>query len=102
MRPRSRGLAGAWAAEAGSAANAAASVRLSFEDRLAILLADAFIGVMFTAALLLIVGLLLLFLAEPFKRQWAKTPTFSVGIALLVMLVFQTYGAVHAHGSGFA
>lgn len=102
---RADGLAGygaqvdSWATEADAAARAAASVRLSFWDRVVIMLADAFIGVMFTAALLLLVGLALFFLAEPFKRQWAKTPTFSVGIALLAMLVFQTYALGFSQGS---
>jgi ribose transport system permease protein len=90
---------GAWAAGADSAANAAASAKLSFGDRLAVILADAFIGVLFTAVLLLLLGLVLLFLAEPFKRQWAKTPTFSVGIALIAMLVFQTYALGFSQGS---
>ncbi len=88
-----------WAAQAQQVANAAASVKLSFEDRVVIMLADAFIGVVFTAVLLLLVGMLFLFFAEPFKRQWAKTPTFSVGIALLAMLVFQTYALGFAQGS---
>lgn len=89
----------AWAAAADAAAGAAASVKLSLKDRIVVMLADAFIGVMFTSVLLFLVGLLLLFLAEPFKRQWAKTPTFSVGIALIVMLVFQTYALGFSQGS---
>jgi ribose transport system permease protein len=93
------GKVDSWAAEADSAARAAASVKLSFEDRIVIVLADTFIGVMFTSVLLFLVGLILLFLAEPFRRQWAKTPTFSVGIALLVMLVFQTYALGFSQGS---
>lgn len=89
----------AWVEEARVAADAAAGIRLSVEDRTVIMLADTFIGVLFTAALLLLIGLISLFLAEPFKRQWTRTPTFSVGIALLVMLVFQTYALGFSQGS---
>lgn len=88
-----------WTARAAAAAAEAASVKLSPKDRLAIMLADAFIGVMFTAFLLLLAGTALLFFAEPFKKQWGKTPTFSVGIALIAMLVFQTYALGFSQGS---
>lgn len=88
-----------WAQGATEAAAAAALEKVSLKDRLVIALADNFIGVLFTAALLLIVALVMIFLAEPFKRQWAKNPTFSVGMALIVMLVCQTYALGFTQGS---
>ena len=81
----------AWTEEANAAVSQAQDVRASVSDRLIIALSDNFIGVLFTSALLLIVGLVLLLSAEAFKRRWTNDPVFSVGMALLVMLVFQTY-----------
>lgn len=80
-----------WVKSATDAANAVADEKVSLKDRFVIMLADNFIGVLFTAALLLAVALVMIFLAEPFKRQWVKNPVFSVGMALIVMLVLQTY-----------
>ena len=84
----------------GSAAAAEASkVSVSAMDRMVIALADNFIGVLFTAALLLILALVLLFLSDAFRRQWTKNPVFSVGMALIVMLIFQTYALGFGQGS---
>ena len=80
-----------WTQEAEDAVASVEGVRVSVGDRLMIALSDNFIGVLFTAALLLVVGLVLVFLAEPFKRRWANDPVFSVAMALVVMLIFQTY-----------
>lgn len=88
-----------WVNEASEAANQAAGARVSLGQKLIIALSDNFIGVLFTAALLAVIGLVLLFLAEPFKRRWANDPVFSVAMALLVMLVLQTYALGFQQGS---
>lgn len=88
-----------WRKEADAAAAEAAKASVSAMDRMAIALADNFIGVLFTAALLLILALVLLFLSDAFRRQWTKNPVFSVGMALIVMLIFQTYALGFGQGS---
>jgi len=80
-----------WAQGATAAANEASAHKVSLSEKLVIMLADNFIGVIFTAALLVAAAFVMLFLAEPFARQWKKNPVFSVGMALVVMLVLQTY-----------
>lgn len=80
-----------WTHAATAAADAASGHKVALAERIVIMLADNYIGVMFTAALLLIAALVMLFGAEQFVRQWKKTPVFSVGMALVVMLVLQTY-----------
>ncbi|MGI6239404.1 MAG: ABC transporter permease subunit [Christensenellales bacterium] len=89
----------AWAEDANRAALDASKLALSLRERAVIALSDNFIGVLFTAVLLLLIGSTLLFFAEPFKRQWSKNPTFSVGIALIAMLIFQTYALGFGQGS---
>ena len=81
----------AWSALADDAYQVAAAKKLTFGEKLAMLLADNFIGIVFTALLLLVVALVCLFLEKEFAEQWAKNHVFSVFIALLVMLVVQTY-----------
>ena len=88
-----------WRKEADAAAAEASKASVSAMDRMAIALADNFIGVLFTAALLLILALVLLFLSDAFRRQWTKNPVFSVGMALIVMLIFQTYALGFGQGS---
>ena len=88
-----------WAAEATVVAAQASELRVSFKDKFVVMLADNFIGVLFTFALLMVIALVMIFLAESFKRQWTKNPVFSVGMALIVMLVFQTYALGFNHGS---
>ena len=88
-----------WRREADAAAAEASKVSVSAMDRMVIALADNFIGVLFTAALLLILALVLLFLSDAFRRQWTKNPVFSVGMALIVMLIFQTYALGFGQGS---
>ena len=80
-----------WAQSATAAAAEASAHKVSISERAIIMLADNFIGVIFTAVLLLAVALVMIFLAESFARQWKKNPVFSVGMALVVMLVLQTY-----------
>ncbi len=80
-----------WAQSATAVAAEASSHKVSIGERAVIMLADNFIGVIFTAALLLAVALVMIFLAKPFARQWKKNPVFSVFMALVVMLVLQTY-----------
>ena len=88
-----------WRREADAAAAEASKVSVSAMDRMVIALADNFIGVLFTAVLLLILALVLLFLSDAFRRQWTKNPVFSVGMALIVMLIFQTYALGFGQGS---
>lgn len=88
-----------WRKEADAAAAEASKASVSAMDRMVIALADNFIGVLFTAALLLILALVLLFLSDAFRRQWTKNPVFSVGMALIVMLIFQTYALGFGQGS---
>lgn len=88
--------------EAGAEASRIANARsLTFGQRMALLLADNYIGMVFTAALLLLAALVMIFLADAFRRQWVKNPVFSVGMALIAMLIFQTY-ALGFHFDGFA
>lgn len=88
-----------WAQGASAAAAEAAKLQVSVSARITIALAENFIGVLFTAALLLVIALVMIFLAEPFRRQWRKNPVFSVGMALIVMLVLQTYALGFNQGS---
>ena len=88
-----------WRKEADAAAAEASKASVSAMDRMVIALADNFIGVLFTAALLLILALVLLLLSDAFRRQWTKNPVFSVGMALIVMLIFQTYALGFGQGS---
>ncbi len=73
------------------------SAAYTLVQRAVLLISDYFVGVIFTAALLAVVGIVLLFFAGKFAYAWRKYPTFSVLIALLAMLVVQTY----ALGFGF-
>ncbi len=88
-----------WRKEADAAAAEASKASVSAMDRMVIALADNFIGVLFTAALLLILALVMLFMSDAFRRQWTKNPVFSVGMALIVMLIFQTYALGFGQGS---
>ena len=87
----------AWFADA--AAGTKTNEKLSLGDRIIIALSDRFIGVIFTAALLGVIAVVLLFFAKPFARRWAKDPVFSVFIAMLVMLVAQTYALGFSQGT---
>jgi len=89
----------AWTADASAAASAVAGEKVSFKSNMIIALADNFIGVIFTAALLVLAAIVMLFFAEPFRKQWVKNPVFSVGMALVVMLVLQTYALGFDQGS---
>ena len=80
-----------WTAAAAAASKAANARTLTFGQRTALLLADNYIGMVFTAMLLIIAGLVMVLFAEQFRRLWVKHPEFSVGMALLAMLIFQTY-----------
>ncbi len=80
-----------WSEAANDAYEVAAARKLTFVQKLAIKLADNFIGIVFTALLLMAVAMVCLFFEKEFAEQWAKNHVFSVFIALLVMLVVQTY-----------
>ena len=88
-----------WVSEAKSAVESVSGARVTIGQKLIIALSDNFIGVLFTAALLMVIGLVFAFLAEPFKRRWANDPVFSVAMALMVMLVLQTYALGFNQGS---
>ena len=88
-----------WVNEAKSAVESVSGARVTIGQKLIIALSDNFIGVLFTAALLMVIGLVFAFLAEPFKRRWANDPVFSVAMALMVMLVLQTYALGFNQGS---
>ena len=88
-----------WAQQAKDAVQAASTRRLTPGERVTILLADNFVGVLFTAVLLLALGVVLLFFAKPFAEQWRKNPVFSVGMALIVMLILQSYALGFGQGS---
>lgn len=89
----------AWKDSAVECAGEAAQVKVDFKAKMVMMLADNFIGVMFTAALLLIAAMVLIFLMGPFRRQWATNPVFSVFMALVVMLICQTYALGFTQGS---
>ena len=88
-----------WAGLADDAYGVAVARKLTTGEKLAMKLADNFIGIVFTAALLMVIALVMLFLEKPFKAQWAKNHVFSVFIALMAMLVVQTYALGFAHES---
>ena len=88
-----------WAEHASEAAKTAAARKLTTKESLTVKLADNFIGMVFTAALLLFVALMMIFCAGWFRSQWSKNPVFSVGFALFVMLVFQTYALGFDHAT---
>ena len=73
--------------------------KLTLTERVEIQLADNFIGVLFTAILLFLIGITMLCFAKPFAKQWRGNPVFSVGMALIVMLVLQTYALGFGQGS---
>lgn len=73
------------------AARVSAADTLTFEQRLVLLVGRSRIGIMFTGALFLLVGLIVLLFADRFLSAWKRTPLFSTLIAALVMIVIQTY-----------
>jgi len=88
-----------WAALANDAYTEASARKLTIGEKLALMLADNYIGVVFTSLLLIVVALIMLFLDEPFKALWSKNHVFSVFIALMVLLVVQTYALGFKHAS---
>ena len=88
-----------WAEHAAEAAKTAAARKLTTKENLTVKLADNFIGMAFTAALLAFVAVVMIFFSGWFKNQWTKNPVFSVGFALFVMLVFQTYALGFNHAT---
>ena len=88
-----------WAEHAAEAAKTAAARKLTAKENLTVKLADNFIGMVFTAALLAFVAVVMIFFSGWFRNQWTKNPVFSVGFALFVMLVFQTYALGFNHAT---
>lgn len=87
------------AAAQSEAARVSASDTLTFEQRLILLVGRSRIGIMFTGALFLLAGIILLFFAGKFLSAWKRTPLFSTLIAALVMIVIQTYSLGFAFDS---
>lgn len=58
-----------------------------------------YILVIFTGFLLLIIGIVLRYFIESFVRHWRKNPVFSTFIALLVLMVVQTYSMKFTYNS---
>lgn len=87
------------AAAQSEAARVSASDTLTFEQRLILLVGRSRIGIMFTGALFLLAGIVLLFFAGKFLSAWKRTPLFSTLIAALVMIVIQTYSLGFAFDS---
>lgn len=73
------------------AARVSAADTLTFGQRLVLLVGRSRIGIMFTGALFLLVGLIVLLFADRFLSAWKRTPLFSTLIAALVMIIIQTY-----------
>ena len=67
------------------------------QERVTLLLRDYYIGVIFTAVLLGIAGIIMVFFPKQFANAWKKYPAFSTLIALLAMMAVQAY----ALGFGF-
>lgn len=87
------------AAAQSEASRVSASDKLSLSQRLLLLIGGNRIGIMFTGALFLLVGIILLFFAGRFLSAWKRTPLFSTLIAALVMIVIQTYSLGFAFDS---
>ena len=87
------------AAAQSEAARVSTSDTLTFEQRLILLVGRSRIGIMFTGALFLLAGIILLFFAGKFLSAWKRTPLFSTLIAALVMIVIQTYSLGFAFDS---
>lgn len=87
------------AAAQSEASRVSASDKLSLSQQLLLLIGGNRIGIMFTGALFLLVGIILLFFAERFLSAWKRTPLFSTLIAALVMIVIQTYSLGFAFDS---
>lgn len=79
------------AAAQSEAARVSASDKLTVAQRLILLVGRSRIGIMFTGALFLLAGIILLFFAGKFLSAWKRAPLFSTLIAALVMIVIQTY-----------
>lgn len=87
------------AAAQSEASRVSASDKLSLSQRLLLLIGGNRIGIMFTGALFLLVGIILFFFAGRFLSAWKRTPLFSTLIAALVMIVIQTYSLGFAFDS---
>lgn len=87
------------AAAQSEASRVSTSDKLSLSQRLLLLIGGNRIGIMFTGALFLLVGIILLFFAGRFLSAWKRTPLFSTLIAALVMIVIQTYSLGFAFDS---
>lgn len=87
------------AAAQSEASRVSDSDKLSFSQRLLLLIGGNRIGIMFTGALFLLVGIILLFFAGRFLAAWKRAPLFSTLVAALVMIVIQTYSLGFAFDS---
>ena len=83
--------AAATASADAAAREANATVKMSFAQRIVLALKANRIAILFTAGLLAVIGVALLFFAKPLLTLWKKNSVFPVFVVLLAMLVFQTY-----------
>ncbi|MDO4740193.1 MAG: ABC transporter permease [Eubacteriales bacterium] len=64
---------------------------MDVQSRFIVFLELNWIGFIFTAVLLFVVALVLMFWAKQFAETWRKAPVFSTGMAALVMIAIMTY-----------
>lgn len=75
------------------------SIELSFIETLIIRLSTYYILFTLTGVLLLLIGIVFRFRAESLLSQWKKNPVFSTLIALLVLMLVQTYSMRFTYNS---
>ena len=85
------GAVAATDAAAEAARTAQASTKLTMMQSIVLTLKANTIALLFTAGLLAVVAVVMLFFAKPFFNTWKKNAVFPVFVVLLGMLVFQTY-----------
>lgn len=74
-----------------AAMTAQSGVTIGTRDRVVNWIATYYIAIFFTGLLLLAIGIVFTFFGAQFMRQWKRNAVFSTFIALVVMLVVQTY-----------
>lgn len=81
------------------AQNAQQSIQVGTRDTIINWLATYYIAIWFTCALLLAIGVVFTFFPGAFLRQWKTNPVFSTFIALVVLLIVQTYSMRFTYNS---
>ncbi len=88
---RATDVAAAAETAAGFAAEAVQSHSVGTRDAVIGFLTEYYILLLFTGLLLLAIGVICAFHGAWFLRQWKRNPVFSTFIALIVLLIVQTY-----------